>query len=45
MVIRNIAQFDVNNVITLIGVSSIDLATPVTIAVNPATYAIIVEIA
>ena len=39
------ASRDENRVTTLIGVSKIDLKTPVTIAVNPSTNALIVEIA
>ena len=35
---------DENYVVTLLAVSMIDLATPVNIAVNPTTNAIIVEI-
>ena len=36
---------DENRVIALIAVSMLDLATPIRIAVNPVTNAVIVEIA
>ena len=38
------AKRDENRVTTLIGVSSVDLETPVNVAVNPVTYAILVEV-
>lgn len=38
------AERDDNNVTTLIGVSSVDYETPVTVAVNPTTHALIVTI-
>ena len=38
------AQKDENNVSTILVVSSTDFETPVNVAVNPATGAIIVEI-
>lgn len=39
------ASKDDNRVSTVIGVSSVDYITPVTIAVNPSTHAVIVKIA
>ena len=39
------AQKDENNVSTILVVSSTDFETPVNVAVNPSTGAIIVEIA
>ncbi len=36
---------DENRITTLIGVSSVDGVTPVNVAVNPTTLALIVEIA
>jgi len=38
------ASFDDNYIRTIIAISMIDLATPVEIAVNPATGAVIVEL-
>lgn len=38
------AKRDENRVTTVIGVSSVDYQTPVTVAVNPTTHAVIVEI-
>ena len=38
------AKRDDNRVPTLIGVSSIDVVSPVTIAVDPNTHAVIVEL-
>jgi len=38
------ARFDENFITTLIAVSMIDYATPVNIAVNPTTHALIVEL-
>lgn len=38
------AERDQNRVTTVIGVSSIDLASPTTIAVNPETNAVVVEV-
>ena len=38
------AEIDQNRVKTAIGVSKIDYVTPVTIAVNPTTHAVIVEL-
>ena len=39
------AEIDENRVATIICVSEIDLVTPVTVAVNPATLAVVVEVA
>lgn len=39
------ASRDENRVVTIICVSSIDLTTPVTVAVNPVTNAVIVQVA
>lgn len=38
------AIFDENYITTMLAVSMLDLATPVNIAVNPVTHAIIVEL-
>lgn len=38
------AKRDENNVVTLVGVSSADLSTPITVAVNPITNALIVKL-
>lgn len=40
-----VAKRDANRVTTIIGVSKLDLTTPVVIAVNPSTNAVIVEVA
>jgi len=39
------SERDENRITTIICVSSVDLATPVVVAVNPTTNAVIVEIA
>ena len=38
------AKRDENRVVVIQGVSSVDLATPTTVAVNPSTNAVIVEV-